>query len=103
MALITPALRSGDGPKAQAYKKLISEPENAWLLRARKTIIEPAFDLISKGAGIGQNQKQLPVKGLSKVSPFLLLSVFSVQVAMIVNSVWHLPFREISHLMVVMT
>ncbi len=103
IALVTPALRLGDGPKAKAYKNFINQPENKALLRGRKRIIEPAFDLISKVSGTLNNHKQLPVKRLGKVRSFLLLSVFIVQVAMVANSVWHLPLREISHLMAVMT
>jgi hypothetical protein len=68
-------------------------------------MLKPVFDLVSQVAGTPNNHKQLPhrVKGLARVSTFLLLSMFLVQVAMIVNDVWGLPLHNISHLMAVFT
>jgi hypothetical protein len=103
LALITPGWRLGDGPRATAYKQFIREPDNQALLRSRKRVIEAPFDLISKLAGTTDNHKQLPVKGLRNVGPFLLLAVFLLQVTMIVNSIWQLPLRNISHMMAVFT
>jgi hypothetical protein len=51
--------------------------------------------------GTTQNQKQLPLQGLANVRTFLSLEVLAVQIAMIVNNVWGLPLRQISHFLTV--
>jgi hypothetical protein len=74
---------------------LEQKPVSDWL-KCRKTAIEPVFDLSSKVLGTANNHKQLPVQWLAKVRPFLCLAVLAVQIAMIVNNVYGLPFRNIS-------
>ena len=103
VVLLSSGLKLGAKGEAGAYKHFIAQEDNQKLLRARKTQIEPAFDLISKVAGTTQNHKQLPLQGLPKVRPFLLLCVVLTQLAMIVNHVWGLPPRNISHMMAVLT
>ena len=47
--LLTPALKvSPDSPKGGPYKAFVSQPENAALLKLRKTATEPLFDLIAQ-------------------------------------------------------
>lgn len=94
--LLTPALRWHKGRYAQAYRRFIQQPEMAKLLRARKTTIEPIFDLIGKLLGVTGKQKQLALQHLPNVRTAIGLAVFSLQIAMIANSVWRLPFRNIS-------
>ena len=103
VALLTPALNWTKGRYARAYHRFIGEPENAALLADRKTAVEPFFDLISKVLDTTDNHKQLPIKGLANVRTFLTLGVLTVQIAMIANSIWGLPLREISHMAAVFT
>ena len=65
---------------------------------ARKTAIEPVFDLLSKLLGTQGQQKSLPVKGLASVSTFLGLGVLLLQLAMLMNVRWKLPTRNVSHI-----
>lgn len=96
--LLTPALRWRKGRYAQAYQRFIRQPDMAALLTARKTTIEPIFDLIAKLLGVTGKQKQLAIQRLPNVRTCIGLAVLSLQVAMIANSVWRLPFRAISTL-----
>lgn len=103
VVLLSAGLKLGKQGEAGAYKRFIAQEENQTLLRARKTQIEPAFDLISKVAGTAQNHKQLPLQGLPNVRSFLLLCVVLTQLAMILNHIWGLPPRNISHMIAVLT
>jgi hypothetical protein len=99
VVLATPAVKWKNGRYAQAYHRFIAQsPVSQWL-KCRKTAIEPVFDLFSKVLGTTNNHKQLPLQRLEKVRPFLALGVLAVQVAMIVNNVRGLPFRQISGLL----
>ena len=94
--LLTPALRWRNGRYAQAYKRFIAQPEINLLLRQRKTAIEPIFDLIGKLLGVTVRQKQLAIQSLPNVRTHLGLAVLSLQIAMLANNIWGLPFRSIS-------
>ncbi|NJR12394.1 hypothetical protein HC776_00415 [bacterium] len=94
--LLTPALRWRTGRYAQAYQRFIQQADIAALLRRRKTAIEPVFDLIGKLLGVTGKQKQLAFQRLGNVRTGLSLAVLSLQIAMLANSVWGLPFRSIS-------
>lgn len=96
VALLTPAHKWRNGRYAKAYHRFIREPDIAKHLRKRRTSVEPLFDLIAKVLGTTARQKQLPVQGLDNVRTCLSLATLSVQIAMIVNSLWDLPFRNIS-------
>ena len=98
VALLTPALRWVNGRYAQAYHRFIQLPDSAVRLRRRRTSVEPLFDLISKTIGADSHHKQLAVKSLDNVRPCLALAVLSVQIAMIANSIWKLPHRNISNM-----
>jgi hypothetical protein len=97
--LVTPAAKWKNGRYAQAYHRFIARPPISQWLKCRKTAIEPVFDLFSKVLGTTNNHKQLPLQGLAKVRTFLALGVLAVQIAMIVNNVQDLPFRQISGLL----
>jgi len=103
IALLTPALRWVTGRYARAYHRFITQPDNASLLHARKTIIEPSFDLLAQVTGCTDNQKQLPVRGRPNVRSFLAIGVLIVQIAMIANCIWDLSLRLISHIGVAFT
>jgi hypothetical protein len=97
VVLLTPAIKWVKGRYAQAYHTFIHLPDNALLLRARRTAIEPVFDLIAKLIRADDNHKQLPVQRLVKVRTCLALATLSLQIAMIANSIWALPLRSISY------
>jgi len=95
--LVTPALRWRTGRYAKAYRRFIKgERDIAAILRRRKTAIEPIFDLIAKLLGTVGKQKPLFKQGIANVRSHLALAVLSLQFAMITNSIWHMPFRNIS-------
>lgn len=97
--LVTPALRWRKGKYATAYRQFIkNQPDIARILRKRKTAIEPIFDLIAKLLGTNAKQKQLFKQGIKNVRTHLGLGVLSLQIAMIANHIWNLPFRTISHI-----
>src|SRR5215510_4421023 len=96
VVLLTPALRWVKGRYATAYHRFIGEPQQAELLRSRRTAIEPVFDLLAQLIGATDNHKQLPLQGLANVRTCLALATLTLQVAMIANSIWGLPLRNIS-------
>jgi hypothetical protein len=96
IVLLAPALRWRNGRYAKAYHHFIKQPDIAPLLRQRKTAIEPVFDLLAKLLGLTGKQKQLPLQRLSNVRTFLGLAVLSLQIALLANNIWDLPFRSIS-------
>jgi hypothetical protein len=96
VVLLTPALRWVKGRYATAYHRFIGEPQQAELLRSRRTAIEPVFDLVAQLIGATDNHKQLPLQGLANVQTCLALATLTLQVAMIANSIWGLPLRNIS-------
>jgi hypothetical protein len=94
--LLTPAAQWQNGRYAAAYHRFITQaPCKDWL-KCRKTAIEPIFDLFAKVLGTDNHQKQLPLQRLPNVRSFLCLGVLAVQIAMIANSVFGLPLRQIS-------
>ena len=96
VVLLSPAVKWVKGRYALAYHRYIQQPENAELLRCRRTAIEPIFDLIAQVLGTQAKQKQLPIQKLSNVRTCLALATLTVQVAMMANSIWGLPLRNIS-------
>lgn len=96
VALLTPAVKWRHGRYAKAYHRFCQHPTNRQHLRRRRTSIEPAFDLIARLIGTTARQKQLPVKGLAHVCTCLAIATLSLQLAMIVNSIWGLALRNIS-------
>lgn len=103
VALLTPAYQWVKGRYAQAYHRFIEQTENQEQLRLRKTTVEPLFDLVAKVLGTDGLQKQLPIQGLRNVRTCLALATLSIMIAMMMNSIWGLPLREISHMHAVFT
>ena len=64
--------------------------------KKRKTVIEPVFALLSALVSTPANQKQLSVSRIENVNPFLMLAVMLLQLAMLVNLTWNLPFGKVS-------
>jgi hypothetical protein len=96
VVMLSPAARWQKGRYAKAYHRYLQRPANVRCLRKRRTTIEPLFDLIAKVLGTTAKQKQLPLQRLDNVRTCLALATFSVQMAMLVNSIWGLPLRNIS-------
>lgn len=96
--LLTPAKNWVKGRFAQAYRWLIKTEENRQHLARRRTSVEPLFSLIAHILGCEGKNPQLPVQRLAKVRTCLALATLTVQVAMIMNSMWGLPHRNISHM-----
>lgn len=98
LILLTPAAKWTTGRYARAYHVLIKQPRYRALLRKRRTTIEPLFDLVAKVIGATDNHKQLPLQRLPNVRTCLALATFTVQIAMLANSIWNRPLRSISHI-----
>ncbi len=96
--LLTPATKWVNGRFAQAYHRFIKEVDNRQRLQRRRTSVEPLFDLIAQVLGCQGNNKQLPVQKLSNVGTCLTLATLTIQIAMIMNSMWQLPLRNVSHM-----
>jgi hypothetical protein len=96
--LLTPATKWKRGRYAQAYHCFRQQPRPAAWLRARKTAIEPIFDLLCKVLDVQDNHKQLPLQGLANVTTFLVLGILALQMAMLINNIWNLPLRQVSHM-----
>jgi len=101
--LLTPATRWVKGHYAQAYHRFIKEADNRQRLRRRHTSVEPLFDLIAQVLGCQGNHKQVPVQNLCNVRSCLMLATLTVQIAMIMNSMWQMPLRNISHIRAVLS
>ena len=65
---------------------------------ARKTAIEPTFDLLSKLLATTRQHKPLPLSGLASVSTFLGLGVILLQLTMLMNVHWERPIRNVTHI-----
>ena len=71
--LVTLASTWRQGRYAQAYHRFLQQLEVARWLKARRTAIEPVFDLMRQVLGTQGPQKQLLVAGLPGVGTFLSL------------------------------
>jgi hypothetical protein len=96
VALLTPAHKWVKGQYATAYHRFIQESDVAAHSHKRRTSVEPLFDLIAKVLGTTARQKHLPIQGLKNVRTCLALATLMVQVAMIANSIWGVPLRNVS-------
>lgn len=101
--LLTPAVKWVKGRFAQAYHRFIKQPDNKKRLSRRRTSVEPLFDLIAQVLGCQGRHKQLPVQKLPNVRVCLALATLTIQVAMIINSMWQLPLRNVSHMRAVLS
>lgn len=96
--LLTP-ITGAKAPEKVAYLQAIeTSPQLQTYQQQRKTTIEPVFNLLSDLTGTKNNQKQLPISGIENVRTFLMLTIVLLQIAMLVNSIWNLPSREVSRM-----
>ena len=68
-------------PFVKWYNSMIQLGQARWLYRHRKPSIEPLFSLIKQLFEL-QGEKQLPYKGIDKVSAFLMIGPLTVQLMM---------------------
>ena len=66
--------------------------------RARKTAIEPVFDLLSRLLSITGAHKPLLLRGVAYVSTFLGIGILLLQLAMLMNLRCGLPTRNVTHI-----
>ena len=96
--LLTPAKNWVNGRYAQAYHRFIKEDDNRKRLARRRTSVEPLFDLLAYVLGCEGENKQLPLQRFANVATCLSLATLTIQIAMIINSMWQMPFRNVSHM-----
>ena len=97
LLLITPVI-GAKRPQAQCYVEAINQSTRLHTYQQkRKVAIEPVFELLKQLLSTHTNHKQLPVCGKPNVVTFLMLGVVLLQVAMLVNSIWGLPLRNVTH------
>jgi hypothetical protein len=96
--LLSPAVQWTTGRYAKASHDSIDQPEPCDLLQSRRTAIEPLCALVAKALGTTGRQKPLAMQRLDNVRTCLALATLTVQVAMMANSIWDLPLRNISTL-----
>lgn len=96
--LLTPITGAKNDKKLAYLQAIETSPELQPYQEKRKTAIEPVFSLLSELTGTDNNQKQLPVSRIENVRTFLLLSIVLLQIAMLINSIWNLPSREVSRM-----
>ena len=96
LLLLTPIPGAKNQRKVAYLQAIDAAPELRAYQEQRKTAIEPIFSLLSELTGTDTNQKQLPMSRLDNVRTFLRLAVMLLQLAMIINSIWNLPSREVS-------
>lgn len=96
--LLTPITGAKKDKKVAYLKAIETSPELRGYQQQRKTAIEPMFSLLSELTGTDNNQKQLPVSRIENVKSFLMLAIVLLQIAMLVNSIWNLPCREVSRM-----
>jgi hypothetical protein len=98
VAFLTPAYKWVTGRYAQAYHRLLEQPDIHPHCARRKTSVEPFFDLLSQALSLMGWQKQLSLQGLANVRTFLSLGVLSVQIAFLINSIWGVHVRNVSQI-----
>ena len=97
LLLITPVI-GAKRPQARGYVETINQSQRLHTYQQkRKVAIEPIFELLKQLLSTHNNHKQLPVGGKSNVVTFLIIGVVLLQVAMLVNSIWGLPLRNVTH------
>ncbi len=96
--LLTPITGAKDAKKLAYLQAIETSPHLQSYQEQRKTAIEPVFSLLSELTATDNNQKQLPMCGLENVRTFLMLSAVLLQIAMLINSIWNRPGREVSRM-----
>ncbi|RKU28593.1 hypothetical protein C6497_07470, partial [Candidatus Poribacteria bacterium] len=96
--LLTPITNAQNAKKLAYLDAIETSPQLQAYQQNRKVVIEPIFSLLCDLTGTHNNQKQLPVSRIENVRTFILLSVMLLQIAMLVNSIWNLPSKQVSRM-----
>ena len=80
-------------PFVKWYNSMVQLTQARWLYRHRKPSIEPLFSLIKQLFDL-EGKKQLPYKGIDKVSAFLMIGPLTVQLMMRDNFLNHRPWAS---------
>ena len=96
--LLTPKTTLAEANALLGEDPLYTATQVAKWQAARRTAIEPMFDLISKLLATTGLHKPLPVRGLSYVSTFLGIGVMLLQLTMLMNVRCGLPTRNVTHI-----
>lgn len=80
-------------PFVRWYNAMIQVAQARQLYRYRKPSIEPLFSLIKQIFDL-EGEKQLPYKGIDKVSAFLMIGPLTVQLIMRDNFLHHRPWAS---------
>ena len=99
--LLTPIIGAKATEKLAYLQAIETSPKLQTYQQQRKTAIEPVFNLLSDLTGTKQNQKQLPISRLENVRTFLMLAIVLLQIAMLINSIYNLPSREVSRMKII--
>lgn len=99
--LLTPITGAKATEKLAYLQAIETSPQLQTYQQQRKTAIEPVFNLLSDLTGTKNNQKQLPISRLENVRTFLMLAIVLLQIAMLVNSIYNLPSREVSRMKII--
>lgn len=101
LLLITP-VTGAKRPQTQCYVETINQSQRLQNYQQKRNVaIEPIFELLKQLLSTHTNHKQLPVCGKPNVVTFLMLGVVLLQVAMLVNSIWGRPLRNVTHLIAI--
>ena len=96
--LLTPKTTLAEANALLGADPLYTARQVAIYRGARKTAIEPVFDLLSKLLSITGTHKPLPVRGLAYVSTFLGLGIPLLQISMLMNVRCRIPTRNVSYI-----
>lgn len=101
LLLITP-VTGAKRPQTQCYVETINQSQRLQNYQQKRNVaIEPIFELLKQLLSTHTNHKQLPVCGKPNVATFLMRGVVLLQVAMLVNSIWGRPLRNVTHLIAI--
>ena len=96
--LLTPKTTLPEANALLGADPLYTATQVATWRRARKTAIEPVFDLLSRLLSITGAHKPLPLRGLAYVATFLGIGILLLQLAMLINVRCGLPTRNVTHI-----
>ena len=95
---LTPKTTFAEANRLLGAAPLYTATQVATYKGARKTAIEPVFDLLSKLLSITGAHKPLPMRGLPYVATFFGLGILLLQLAMLMKLRCGLPTRNVSHM-----
>ena len=98
MLLLTPKTSLTEANRGLGADPLYTATQVETWQAARKTAIEPVFDLLSKLLSITGAHKPLPLQGLASVATFLGIGILLLQLTMLINVRWGLPTRKVAHI-----